>query len=203
MVGREAIEKTEDFKIAMIGRFVTKTRKGLKRIFSFTRKIPGKEGSQKETPETVVSPSLSVEPQKSSMSQDASATLSQKDIRGDRLDVKQRPAKKKWQVTDFQVDPVPGKTRFHDIGLPRNIMHAIADLGFQYCTPIQAESLPHLLKGQDLIGHANTGTGKSAVFLLTLLTRLQQSRDADRRGVKALILAPTRELVVQIAKDGK
>ena len=48
--------------------------------------------------------------------------------------------------------------RFHDVDLPREVMHAVADLGFRYCTPIQAKSLPHALKGRDLTGRAQTGT---------------------------------------------
>lgn len=113
------------------------------------------------------------------------------------------PKKRKWQLSDFEVDPVPGKVRFHDIGLPSPVMHAIADSDFQYCTPVQAESLPHLLEGKDLVGHANTGTGKSAVFLITILTRLYKQRQKKDGAVKALIIAPTRELVIQITKDAK
>ncbi len=113
---------------------------------------------------------------------------------------KKRP---KWQLSQFQVEPEEGEVRFHDIGLPLSIMHAIADLGFNYCTPIQALSLPHLLKGKDLIGHANTGTGKTAVFLIAILQKLLAQRTkGPAKKVRALIIAPTRELVMQIAKDG-
>ena len=115
----------------------------------------------------------------------------------------ERPKKRKWQLHDFEVDPVPGKVRFHDIGLPLPVMHAIADSDFQYCTPVQAEALPHLLEGKDLVGHANTGTGKSAVFLITILTRLYNERQKKDGAVKALIIAPTRELVIQITKDAR
>ncbi|MBM9603521.1 DEAD/DEAH box helicase [Desulfopila inferna] len=118
---------------------------------------------------------------------------------------KARPEKKKkWQLSSFQVDPLPGKVRFHDIGLPQQVMRAIADLGFQYCTPVQAESLPHLLEGKDLVANANTGTGKTAVFLMAILTRLlgeNKEKKSDR--VRTLILAPTRELVIQIAAEAK
>jgi ATP-dependent RNA helicase RhlB len=111
--------------------------------------------------------------------------------------------RKKWQLSQFQVEPAEGQVRFHDIGLSLSIMHAIADLGFHYCTPIQALSLPHLLKGKDLIGHANTGTGKTAVFLVAILEKLlAQGKMEHKKKVKALIIAPTRELVMQIAKDG-
>ncbi len=113
--------------------------------------------------------------------------------------------KKKWQPEiDFPVDRVPGKTRFHDIGIPNNVLRGIADQAFSYCMPIQAKSLPYLLQGKDLIGHANTGTGKTAVFLITLFSRLQQVAELRKtKGLKGLIIAPTRELVIQIGKDGK
>lgn len=110
----------------------------------------------------------------------------------------------KWQLSQFQVKPEEEKVRFHDIGLSLPIMHAISDTKFQYCTEIQALSLPHLLKGQDLIGHANTGTGKTAVFLIAILEKLLARRKSEtRKTVKALVIAPTRELVMQIAKDGR
>ncbi len=115
-----------------------------------------------------------------------------------------RPKKKKWRIEDFPVEPVPGKVRFHDIDIPLSVMHAVADQNFRYCTPIQAESLPHLLEGKDLIGHANTGTGKTAVFLITILSRLLRNKYAETgKNEQALIIAPTRELVIQIAKDGR
>lgn len=118
-----------------------------------------------------------------------------------------RPAseaeKNDWSLDQFAVAPVAGQCRFHDFDLPLSIMHGIADLGYQYCTPIQEKALPEVLAGHDLIGKANTGTGKSAVFLIAILTRLLRNETAGKGGrPRALIIAPTRELVVQIAKDG-
>jgi ATP-dependent RNA helicase RhlB len=101
---------------------------------------------------------------------------------------------------------VEGKTRFQDLDLPPEIMHAIADLGFQYCTPIQAGALPHLLQGRDLFGRAQTGTGKTAAFLLTMFAKfLRNPISGERRPgtPRALVLAPTRELVIQIEKDAR
>jgi ATP-dependent RNA helicase RhlB len=72
----------------------------------------------------------------------------------------------------FQVPEEEGKIRFHDLGLPDAVMHAIADTGFKYCTPIQAEIMPSTLKGRDAFGRAQTGTGKTAAFLITVLTRM-------------------------------
>jgi len=85
-------------------------------------------------------------------------------------------------------------------------MHAIADLGFQYCSPIQAQSLPHTLAGHDVVGKAQTGTGKTAAFLITIFEDLLNNQSESERFLgepRALILAPTRELVMQIAEDAK
>ncbi|MBX2991369.1 MAG: DEAD/DEAH box helicase [Bacteroidetes bacterium] len=110
-----------------------------------------------------------------------------------------------WQISQFDVPPIEGKTRFHDFNLPNPIMHAIADLNFQYCTAVQAEILPKSLEGKDCTGRAQTGTGKSAAFLITILSHLLRKPLAERRKAspRALILAPTRELVLQIEKDAK
>lgn len=109
-----------------------------------------------------------------------------------------------WDISQFRVEPAEGKTRFQDLNLPNSIMHAIADLGFRYCTPIQAEILPATLSGRDASGQAQTGTGKTAAFLITIFTRILRNRVQGKRPPgtpRALILAPTRELVLQIAKD--
>ena len=111
-----------------------------------------------------------------------------------------------WDVESFVVEPEEGKTRFHDLGLPKALMHAIADLGFRYASPIQSESLPIVLDGEDIVAKAQTGTGKTAAFLIsTIDTFLREPIEGKRRTgtPRALILAPTRELVVQIAKDAE
>jgi ATP-dependent RNA helicase RhlB len=85
-------------------------------------------------------------------------------------------------------------------------MRAIHDLGFQYCTPIQAGILEKTLSGADATGRAQTGTGKTAAFLITILTHFSRTPAAEprKKGTpRALILAPTRELVLQIEKDAK
>ncbi len=113
-----------------------------------------------------------------------------------------RPKKKKWSIKDFPVDPKEGETRFHDLNLPLSVMHAIADLGFKYCTPIQAKLLEHTLNGKDATAKAQTGTGKSASFIITILTAFIKKSFKNKNGYpRALILAPTRELVYQIEKD--
>ena len=90
--------------------------------------------------------------------------------------------------------------------LTPELMHALHDLGFPYCTPIQAGVLGYTLKGQDAIGRAQTGTGKTAAFLISIITQLLQTRPPQERYMgepRALVIAPTRELVVQIAKDAQ
>lgn len=109
-----------------------------------------------------------------------------------------------WSIDDFQVAEKEGMTRFHDLGLSNDLMHAIADLNFEYCSPIQAKVLPHTLKGNDAIGKAQTGTGKTAAFLITIINDLLNNPLQEERYVgepRALVIAPTRELVAQIAQD--
>lgn len=111
-----------------------------------------------------------------------------------------------WTPDQFQVPPAEGKTRFHDLYLDDRIMHAIADLGFEYCSPIQAGILPQTLQGHDAIGKAQTGTGKTAAFLITIINDLLNNPLEHERyqgEPRALIIAPTRELVVQIAEDAR
>ena len=95
-------------------------------------------------------------------------------------------------------------TRFDSLGLPESLMQGIADSGFTHCTPIQALSLPLALKGHDVAGQAQTGTGKTAAFLLAGFNHLlTHPAPGDHRPTqpRALILAPTRELAIQIHKD--
>ena len=116
------------------------------------------------------------------------------------------PPQKPWETSTFQVPSKEGATRFHDLDLPVEIMHAIADLGFQYCTPIQAAILPKTLQGVDAAGRAQTGTGKTAAFLISVFTRMLRNPlpQGRRAGTpRVLILAPTRELVMQIAQEAQ
>jgi ATP-dependent RNA helicase RhlB len=109
-----------------------------------------------------------------------------------------------WDAASFQVEPQEGKIRFHDLDLPEEVMQAIADLKFEYCTPIQGEIMPSTLKGLDAAGRAQTGTGKTAAFLITIFTRLLRAPAKGDRPYgtpRVLIIAPTRELVIQIEKE--
>src|SRR5689334_19252513 len=89
---------------------------------------------------------------------------------------------------------------FSVLGLDANILKAIAEAGYTEPTPIQTAAIPQVLAGHDLIGIAQTGTGKTAAFTLPILTRLV-AQSSPRRGIRVLVIAPTRELVVQIEEN--
>lgn len=119
---------------------------------------------------------------------------------------KPRRRQSSWDLRQFQVPAVAGKWRFHDFDLPLPLMRAIHALGFEYCTPIQAEALSQTLLGGDIVGKAQTGTGKTAAFLISILAYfLEEERpNGQKNGApRALIVAPTRELALQIEKDAK
>ncbi|AFJ45549.1 DEAD/DEAH family ATP-dependent RNA helicase [Shimwellia blattae] len=88
------------------------------------------------------------------------------------------------------------ETTFSDLGLKAPILEALNDLGYEKPSPIQAECIPHLLNGRDVLGMAQTGSGKTAAFSLPLLNNL----DPELKAPQILVLAPTRELAVQVAE---
>jgi ATP-dependent RNA helicase RhlB len=93
---------------------------------------------------------------------------------------------------------------FQSLDLPESVLRGIQAAGFTTCTPIQEETLPISLRGRDVAGQAQTGTGKTAAFLIAIFTRLLREPDRRRKGIaapRALIVAPTRELAVQIQSD--
>jgi ATP-dependent RNA helicase RhlB len=119
---------------------------------------------------------------------------------------KQELRRTPWNPAEFDIPLEDGKVRFHDLDLPEEVMHAIYDLGFRYCTPIQAGILSKTLSGADATGRAQTGTGKTAAFLITILNHFSKNPAPAPRSPgtpRALILAPTRELVLQIEKDAR
>ena len=85
---------------------------------------------------------------------------------------------------------------FTDLGLPEPLLAALRDVGYESPSPIQAATIPILLEGRDLVGQAQTGTGKTAAFALPILARI----DVQNRQPQALVLAPTRELAIQVAE---
>ena len=92
--------------------------------------------------------------------------------------------------------PESSPTGFRDLNLHAAVLQALADVGYEVPTPIQAATIPHLLSGVDLLGQAQTGTGKTAAFALPVLSKI----DIDRAQTQALVLVPTRELAIQVAE---
>lgn len=88
---------------------------------------------------------------------------------------------------------------FQSFGLLPALVEALEHLGYEAPSPIQTQAIPHLLKGDDILGHAPTGTGKTAAFALPLLSRL----DLNKKHVQIMVLAPTRELAIQVAEAFK
>jgi len=93
-------------------------------------------------------------------------------------------------------DSTPSDLTFRDLNLNDDLLAALNEVGYENPTPIQAQTIPHLLKGLDLLGHAPTGTGKTAAFALPLLHRLNMKIP----HVQIMVLAPTRELAIQVAE---
>jgi ATP-dependent RNA helicase DeaD len=89
---------------------------------------------------------------------------------------------------------------FAGLGLSKEILASITTLGYEEPTPVQREAIPRLLAGQDLLGQAATGTGKTAAFALPMLQRIEEAGDAGRRHTSGLVLVPTRELAMQVAE---
>lgn len=93
---------------------------------------------------------------------------------------------------------------FRQFPLDQRLIQALDDAGYTHCTPIQAESLPIILAGHDIAGQAQTGTGKTAAFLLAILNQLltrPPRNQGDKKQPRALVISPTRELAIQIHKD--
>ncbi|MET0329205.1 MAG: DEAD/DEAH box helicase, partial [Luteimonas sp.] len=86
--------------------------------------------------------------------------------------------------------------KFTDLALPEPLLRALAAVGYESPSPIQAATIPPLLDGRDVLGQAQTGTGKTAAFALPVLARI----DPTQRKPQALVLAPTRELAIQVAE---
>ncbi|MGB1076601.1 MAG: DEAD/DEAH box helicase [Flavobacteriales bacterium] len=102
----------------------------------------------------------------------------------------------------YAVEPPYHLGTFEDLGLSAPILRALQPLGYQKPTPIQHQAIPHVLKGRDVLGCAQTGTGKTAAFALPMIHNLHKTQsDSGRRRVRGLILSPTRELATQIADN--
>ena len=86
---------------------------------------------------------------------------------------------------------------FEELGLSPQILRAIKEIGFEEATPIQAQAIPAVLSGADVLGQAQTGTGKTASFGIPLLMKV----DPSNKKTQALVLSPTRELAIQVADE--
>ncbi|MDQ6963156.1 MAG: DEAD/DEAH box helicase [Mariprofundaceae bacterium] len=93
-------------------------------------------------------------------------------------------------------DESTAQTMFSDLNLIEPVLQALTDVGYETPTPIQEEIIPHVLNGDDVLGQAQTGTGKTAAFALPILSKI----DLDLREPQVLVLAPTRELAIQVAE---
>src|SRR6202035_4327651 len=98
------------------------------------------------------------------------------------------------------IGPEPLRPTFADLGLSDSVLRAIAEMGYRHPTPIQEQAIPTVLMGRDVLGTAQTGTGKTAGFTLPMLDILTGSR-ARARMPRSLILEPTRELALQVSEN--
>ena len=87
--------------------------------------------------------------------------------------------------------------RFEELNLDAKILRAVTDMGFEAASPIQAKAIPLELEGKDIIGQAQTGTGKTAAFGIPLLEKI----DPKNKKLQAVVLCPTRELAIQVAEE--
>ena len=100
------------------------------------------------------------------------------------------------EETPAASNPTSFSDLFRDVALPEPLLRVLTEVGYESPSPIQAQTIPHLLGGADVLGQAQTGTGKTAAFALPILARL----DMTQKKPQALVLAPTRELAIQVAE---
>ena len=93
--------------------------------------------------------------------------------------------------------------KFRHFKLDDRLLCVLDEIGFAECTPVQAECLPLILEGHDVAGQAQTGTGKTAAFLLSTINFLLTKKIDNNRNLRAIIIAPTRELAIQIHRDAE
>ena len=87
--------------------------------------------------------------------------------------------------------------KFEELNIDERIMRAVEDMGFEEASPIQAQAIPQLLEGRDVIGQAQTGTGKTAAYSIPVLSMIKP----ELKKPQAVVLCPTRELAVQVADE--
>ncbi len=89
------------------------------------------------------------------------------------------------------------RLKFEELNLSEEIQNAVKEMGFEETSPIQSEAIPVILEGKDLIGQAQTGTGKTAAFAIPVIEKL----NPEIKEIQAVVLCPTRELVIQVAEE--
>ncbi|MEL0027379.1 MAG: DEAD/DEAH box helicase, partial [Perlucidibaca sp.] len=149
---------------------------------------------------------MSEQNQETSLPDEQPAAEAETVLVSDTMPVPEAASEATPDVTDEPAGQAEARVRFHELPLPQQILRAVDDLGFEYCTPIQGRVLRFTLAGHDAIGRAQTGTGKTAAFLITVIADLLKNPPTEERYVgepRALVLAPTRELALQIAKDAE
>ena len=87
--------------------------------------------------------------------------------------------------------------KFEDLQVDERILRAVEDMGFEEASPIQAQAIPVIMEGRDVVGQAQTGTGKTAAYSIPVLEKI----NPDLKKLQAVILCPTRELAVQVAEE--
>ena len=90
----------------------------------------------------------------------------------------------------------PSEITFNDLKLSPDVLKGLEKVGYEKPSPIQAEIIPHVIEGRDVLGQAQTGTGKTAAFALPVLSKI----DLSQKNPQVLVLAPTRELAIQVAE---
>ena len=198
----------------MLGKIIKKVRKSFSKVeveqankdaTPATRKLDNKSTTEKQSRSKPQGTRRSPKAKSSQRRPDGNQRAVSKELsKAPQKERGKTAPKPKWNISQFEVPPSEGKTRFHELDLPIELMHAIHDLEFQYCTPIQAAILPQTTFGTDAAGKAQTGTGKSAAFLITIFSHIKRNPIESKRQPgtpRALILVPTRELALQVKKD--
>src|SRR6478609_8207897 len=99
-------------------------------------------------------------------------------------------------MTSSEPDPSSADLTFGDLQIHPSVLQAVGDVGYESPSPIQAATIPAMMAGSDVVGLAQTGTGKTAAFAIPILSKI----DPRSRATQALVLAPTRELALQVAE---
>ena len=97
----------------------------------------------------------------------------------------------------MEIEKSATSKRFSDFGLSSEVLQAISNMGFEEPTPIQEKAIPIIMQGRDIIGQAQTGTGKTMAFGIPIIERI----DPRKFSVQSIILTPTRELAIQVAEE--